>query len=92
MLGLETAHRHKVNGRKSLRKKKKYMARCFLLEVNNRGVENHLLCTINPLHFLNAGLLEGPVICDGLAEKGAERWHRRAREQQLQRHQETMFV
>lgn len=45
------------------------MARCFLLEVNNRGVENHLLCTINPLHFLNAGLLEGPVICDGLAEK-----------------------
>lgn len=45
------------------------MARCFLLEVNNRGVENHLLCTINPLHFLNAGLLEGHVICDGLAEQ-----------------------
>lgn len=45
------------------------MARCFLLEVNNRGVENHLLCTINPLHFLYAGLLEGPVICDGLGEK-----------------------
>lgn len=45
------------------------MARCFLLEVNNRGVENHLLCTINPPHFLHAGLLKGPVICDGLGEK-----------------------
>lgn len=65
------------------------MARCFLLEVNNRGVENHLLCAINPLHFLNAGLLEGPVICDGLGGKRAKRWHKRGREQQQRRLQET---
>lgn len=42
------------------------------MEVNNRGVENHLLCTINPPRFLHAGLLEGPVICDGLEGKNSE--------------------
>lgn len=87
MLGLETAQRHKASGRKSLRKKN--MARCFLLEVNNRGVENHLLCTINPPRFLHAGLLEGPAICDGLRGKRAKRWHRRGREEQQRRLQET---
>lgn len=65
------------------------MARCFLLEVDNRGVENHLLCTINPLHFLYASLLEGPVICDSLRKKRAKRWHRCGREQQHRRLQET---
>lgn len=68
MLGLETAQRYKVGSRKSLREKKN-MARCFLLEVNNRGVDNHLLCAINPPHILHVGLLERPVICDGLVLK-----------------------
>lgn len=66
------------------------MARCFLLEVNNRGVENHLLCTINPPCFLHTGLLEGAVICDGLGgKKRVKRWHRRGREEQQRRLQET---
>lgn len=45
------------------------MARCFLLEVNNRGVGNHLLNTINPPRFLCASLLKGLVIPDSLKKK-----------------------
>lgn len=45
------------------------MARCFRLEVNNRGVGNHLLNAINPPHFLCASLLKGLVIPDSLKKK-----------------------
>lgn len=45
------------------------MARCFLLEVNNRGVGSHLLNTINPPHFLCASLLKGLVIPDSMKKK-----------------------
>lgn len=47
----------------------KDMARCFLLEVNNRGVGNHLLNTINPPHVLCASLLKGLVIPDSPKKK-----------------------
>lgn len=42
------------------------MARCFLLAVNQKGVENHLLNIINPPHFLFASLLKRLVISDSL--------------------------
>lgn len=45
------------------------MARCFQLEVNKRGVENHLLNIVNPPHFLFASLLKRLVISDSLKKK-----------------------
>lgn len=61
------------------------------MEVNNRGVQNNLLCTINPLHFLYTHLLEGPVICDGLggkkrAEALAQAWERTANAKAVGKH------
>lgn len=45
------------------------MSRCFLLEVNQGGVENLWLNTVNPPCFLFASLLKQPVISDSVSRR-----------------------